>query len=109
MRSVLSLNISSWWQTSVLHNHRDKQAKTTRTKWWKLKGETSEIFKKRVIKEGNWKEDVANMWEKCQLAFERWPQRWGQPKGYLVVEQVQRTRSRKNATDVCTMTGVWTT
>jgi len=31
--------------------HRDKQAKIERTKWWKLKGETSEVFRERVIKE----------------------------------------------------------
>ena len=31
---------------------RDKQAKIERTKWWKLKGETSEVFRKMVIKEG---------------------------------------------------------
>ena len=41
----------------------DKQAKIERTKWWKLKGETSEIFTERVIKEGSWKEeeDINNM------------------------------------------------
>ena len=45
---------------------RDKQAKIKRTKWWKLKGETSEVFRERVIKEGSWKqeEDINNMWEK---------------------------------------------
>jgi hypothetical protein len=29
--------------------HRDKQAKIVRAKWWKLKGETSEVFKERVF------------------------------------------------------------
>ena len=45
---------------------RDKQAKIERTKWWKLKGEMSEVFRNRVIKEGSWKEeeDINNMWEK---------------------------------------------
>ena len=45
---------------------RDKQAKIERKKWWKLKWETSEVFKERVIKEGSWKkeEDINNMWEK---------------------------------------------
>ena len=45
---------------------RDKQAKIERTKWWKLKGETSEVFRERVIKEGSWKEedDINNMWDK---------------------------------------------
>ena len=45
---------------------RDKQAKIERTKWWKLKRETSEVFRERVIKEGSWKkeEDINNMREK---------------------------------------------
>ena len=45
---------------------RDKQAKIERTKLWKLKGETSEVFRERVIKEDFWKEkeDINNMWEK---------------------------------------------
>ena len=45
---------------------RDKQAKIERTKWWKLKRETSEIFRERVIKEGSCKEeeDINSMWEK---------------------------------------------
>ena len=45
---------------------RDKQAKIQRIKWWKVKGETSEVFRERVIKEGSWKEedDINNMWEK---------------------------------------------
>ena len=30
--------------------HRDKQAKIERTKWWKLKGETSEVFRKGLSK-----------------------------------------------------------
>ena len=29
---------------------RDKQAKIERIKWWKLKGETSEVFRERVTK-----------------------------------------------------------
>ena len=48
-----------------VRDHRDKQAKIERTKWWKLKGETSEVFRKRVIKKGSWKEEEdINMWEK---------------------------------------------
>ena len=45
---------------------RDKQAKIERIKWWKLKGDTSEVFRERVIKEGSWKEqeNINNMWEK---------------------------------------------
>uniref|UniRef100_A0A8I6Y736 Reverse transcriptase domain-containing protein n=1 Tax=Hordeum vulgare subsp. vulgare TaxID=112509 RepID=A0A8I6Y736_HORVV len=43
---------------------RDKRAKVARTKWWKLKGEASEAFKERVIKEGPWEEggDANLMW-----------------------------------------------
>ncbi|AQK67535.1 Craniofacial development protein 2 [Zea mays] len=29
--------------------HRNKQTKIARTKWWKLKGETSEVFKERFL------------------------------------------------------------
>ncbi|XP_066321199.1 uncharacterized protein [Miscanthus floridulus] len=50
----------------LVRARRDKQAKIERTKWWKLKGETSEVFREMVIKEGSWKEedDINNMWEK---------------------------------------------
>ena len=46
--------------------YRDKQAKIERTKWWKLKGETSEVFRENVIKKSSWKEEeeINNMWEK---------------------------------------------
>ena len=44
---------------------RNKQAKIERTKWWKLKEETSEVFRERVIKKGFWKEEEdINMWKK---------------------------------------------
>ena len=36
--------------------------KIERTKWWKLKGETSEVFREMVIKEGE--DDINNMWDK---------------------------------------------
>ena len=67
-RGVLFLNISFWWQTFVSRcvPVGINQAKIERTKWWKLKGETSEVFRERVIKEGTWKEkeDINNMWKK---------------------------------------------
>ena len=52
-----------------VHARRDKQAKIKRTKWWKLKRETSKVFRKNVIKEGFWKkeEDINNMWEKMAI------------------------------------------
>ena len=34
-----------------ISTHRVKQAKIARTKWWKLKGETSEVFRERVFVE----------------------------------------------------------
>jgi hypothetical protein len=45
-----------------------KQPRIARTKWWKLEGETSKVFKERerVIEEGPWKDesDANSMWEK---------------------------------------------
>jgi hypothetical protein len=42
---------------------RDKGMKITRTRWWKLKGDVSQVFKNRVIAEGSWNEgeDADNM------------------------------------------------
>ncbi|PWZ16946.1 Craniofacial development protein 2 [Zea mays] len=40
--------------------HRDKHAKIARTKWWKLKGETSKVFRERVFGEDTWSEEDAN-------------------------------------------------
>ena len=31
----------------------NKQARVARTKWWKLEGETSKVFKEKVIEEGS--------------------------------------------------------
>ena len=38
-----------------------------------LKGETSEVFRERVIKEGSWKEedDINNMWEKMATNIQK--------------------------------------
>jgi hypothetical protein len=45
---------------------RDRDMKITRTRWWKLKGDVSQVFKNRVIAEGSWNEgeDADNMWKK---------------------------------------------
>jgi hypothetical protein len=53
--------------------HRDKQAKFARTKWWKLKGETSNVFKERVILEGFWskEKDANNMWVKMATCIRK--------------------------------------
>jgi hypothetical protein len=39
--------------------------KITRTKWWKLKWDVSQVFKNIVIAEGSWNEgeDADNMWK----------------------------------------------
>ena len=44
----------------------NKQSRVARTKWWKLEGEASKVFKEKVIEEGPWKDedDANNMWEK---------------------------------------------
>lgn len=44
---------------------QDKSAKISRTKWWKLKGDASRVFKDRMIQDGPWTEgeDANSMWE----------------------------------------------
>jgi hypothetical protein len=55
-----------------IRTHTDKQAKFARAKWWKLKEETSEVFKERVIVEGAWsKEDANNMWVKMATCIRK--------------------------------------
>jgi hypothetical protein len=53
--------------------HRVKQAKIARTKWWKLKGETSEVFRERVFVEGAWseEEDANIMWVKMATCIRK--------------------------------------
>jgi hypothetical protein len=45
---------------------RDRDVKITRTRWWKLKGDVSQVFKNKVIAERSWNEgeDADNMWKK---------------------------------------------
>ncbi|XP_051209355.1 uncharacterized protein [Lolium perenne] len=49
---------------ALAYDMRGKRAKVARTKWWKLKGEASQAFRERVIKEGPWEEggDANMMW-----------------------------------------------
>jgi hypothetical protein len=55
-----------------IHTHRYKQAKFVRTKWWKLKGETSKLFKERIFVEGAWfEEDANNMWVKMATCIRK--------------------------------------
>jgi hypothetical protein len=44
---------------------RDRGMKITRTRWWKLKGDVSQVFKNRIITEGslNRSEDTDNIWK----------------------------------------------
>jgi tRNA(His) 5'-end guanylyltransferase len=46
--------------------HQDKRAKIARTKWWKLRGETTSTFKERMLDEGPCEEgeDADDLWLK---------------------------------------------
>jgi len=35
----------------------NKQARIARTKWWKLEGDASKVFKEKVIGEGPWNDE----------------------------------------------------
>ena len=37
--------------------HRDKRAEIMGTKWWKLRGEATQMFKERMLGEGPWEEE----------------------------------------------------
>ena len=52
---------------------RDRQAKIAKTKWWKLKGESVEVFKRRVIEGGPWggEDDANNMWKKMATCIRK--------------------------------------
>ena len=56
-----------------VRDHRDKQAKSERTKWWKLKGEAAQTFKERMLREGSWEEgeDANDMWLKMATCVRR--------------------------------------
>jgi hypothetical protein len=47
--------------------------KITRTRWWKLKGDVSQVFKNIVIVEGSWNEgdDVDNMWKEMTTHIQK--------------------------------------
>ena len=61
----------------LVRARRVKQAKIARTKWWKLEGEASKVFKEKVIEEDPWNDegDANSMWRRCQHAFRRLLQR----------------------------------
>jgi hypothetical protein len=52
---------------------RDRGMKITRTRWWKLKGDVSQVFKNRVITEGSWNEgeDADNMWKEVTTHIQK--------------------------------------
>ena len=52
---------------------QDKGAKITRTKWWKLKGDASRVFKDMVIEEGPWnvEGETNSMWEKMSTCIRK--------------------------------------
>jgi hypothetical protein len=50
-----------------IRTHRDKHAKIARTKWWKLKGETSEVFRESFC--------GGRLVRRWQLVLGRWRQR----------------------------------
>jgi hypothetical protein len=47
--------------------------KITRTRWWKLKGDVSQVFKNRVIAKGSWNEgeDADNMWKNMAIYIQK--------------------------------------
>jgi hypothetical protein len=49
--------------------------KITRMRWWKLKGDVSQVFKNRVIAEGSWNkgDDADNMWKKMATHIRKVP------------------------------------
>jgi hypothetical protein len=51
---------------------RDRCMKITRTRWWKLKGDVSQVFKNRVIAEGSWNES-----EDANICGRRWRPTFG--------------------------------
>jgi hypothetical protein len=52
---------------------RDRGMKIMRTRWWKLKGDVSQVFKNRVIAERSWNkcEDADNMWKKMATHIQK--------------------------------------
>jgi hypothetical protein len=56
-----------------VHLQRSKRVQASRTKWWKLKEETTKIFKERVLKEDPWHEgrDANSMWIKMSTCIRK--------------------------------------
>jgi hypothetical protein len=54
-----------------------KRVQAPRMKWWKLKEETTKMFKERVLKEGPWHEggDANSMWMGMSTCIRKWHQK----------------------------------
>jgi len=61
--------------------------KITKTKWWKLKEDASQVFKYRLITEGAWNvnEDVNSMWKEIATRIRE-----------VIVEVFEVTRGNKH-------------
>ena len=62
----------------LVQARRNKQARVARTKWWKLEGEASKVFKEKVIEEDPWKDEGMQITcgKRWQHAFGRLGQRY---------------------------------
>ena len=80
----MSLSISLRWLTSAFgFVSNGIRAPKSRTKCWKLKGEVTQAFKERVIKEGPWEEggDANNMWMKMAICIPKVASKFGVNRG----------------------------
>ena len=105
----------------LVQAHGNKQARVARTKWWKLEGEASKVFKEKVIEEDPWNDegDANSMWEKMATCVRKVASEvLGVIKGsgcdskdtWWWNEGVQRLlRKRRSAISACIMKGVQTT
>jgi hypothetical protein len=52
---------------------RSKRVQASKMKWWKLKEESTTMFKERVLKEGPWHEggDANSMWMKITTCIRK--------------------------------------
>ena len=99
----------------------NKQVRVVRTKWWKLEGETSKVFKEKVIEEGPWNDegDANSMWEKMATCIRKVASEvLGVTKGsgcnskdtWWWNEDVQKAiKENKSAISACIITDVQTT
>ena len=97
----------------------NKQARVARTKWWKLEGDASKVFKEKVIEEGPWNDEGdVNMWEKMATCIRKVASEvLGMTKGSGCdskdtcggMKMCKRLLRKRSAISNCIMTGVQTT